>query len=390
VQQPKQQRIQSLSLQTDSVLQNTVIHVFRVWFQFPMSDPKWRKSHLVLIALIVITSFTLVRDTSFVQDNISSSSVVVQSTNHVSPFPFPCVIVPYPSGWGNAFLIFLLSVLKNARYDTGNVNDKDSTPRMHEPPVFPCVRGYGEVFGKLFLNVHSCPLDDDDDDDNPIDTDHCYTQAKHFPIVAGQWYRIKEFVWEELPKFPSLLQLNVTFVEEVFASSASLFTLNELRNSSCAVHVRFGDAYFRDKAIWKGRIRPDSRVKAFCNDDGNTTTVPSSCFAEAAKKVREKCPDPRVPIYLATDLPQFNQYFCSEENNRTNNRRFLSSCEEKNMTHIIDAHLTNKNNFTVNDGAMVALYSMLSEWLALAFAKELSGLTRSTFSQTAAFEYSAI
>jgi hypothetical protein len=303
-------------------------------------------------------------------ESIQSKEVVNSSSESkegIRKF-YPCVIVRYPSGWGNSVLIFLFSVLKNARYDAG---DLQNTPKIHKSPVFPCVRGYGEVYGKLFRNVHQCPLDD------PIDD--CYNQLTHFPIKSGQWDLIRKFVWEELPKFPSLLQLNATFAEEVFASVGAPFTLNELRNSSCAVHVRFGDAYFRDEAEWKDKPKPDRRV---CKD--NTTA--SSCFAEVADRVRGKCPDPLVPIYLATDLQQFTQYFCSEER-ATNNRRFLSSCEEKNSTHINDVQLVDKKNLKVNDNAMSALFSMLSEWLALAFAKETSQLAGSTFSSTAQFEY---
>jgi hypothetical protein len=158
---------------------------------------------------------------------------------------YSCVNLTYPAGWGNTFLVFLLSVLKNARYYTGEDMRPKHLPstifEIHKPPVFPCVRGYGEVFGKLFRNVPQCPLLLED---HPIIDNDCYDQATHFPIPSGQWSIVRDFIWEELPKFQSLLQLNVTFVEEVFASVGAPFTLNELRNSSCAVHVQFGDAYF--------------------------------------------------------------------------------------------------------------------------------------------------
>jgi hypothetical protein len=302
------------------------------------------------------------------QYTTSSTKSKAEQSKEDSRKIYPCVIAEYPNGWGNVFLAFLFSVLKNARYNT---NIKIS-PKINEPPVFPCVRGYGEVFGKLFRNVRQCPLDD------PIHD--CYIPGS---VGPGGWGRIREFVWGELPKFPSLMELNATFVEEVFASVGAPFTLNELRNSSCAVHVRFGDAYFRPESTWNNRRDDKKPDRRSCKD--NTTA--SSCFAEVADRVRGKCPDPLVPIYLATDVPQFTQYFCSAER-ATNNRRFLSSCEKTKNKHINDVKLVDRNTLKVNDDAMPALFSMLSEWLALAFAKEMSRLTSSTFSETAAFKFS--
>jgi hypothetical protein len=84
------------------------------------------------------------------------------------------------------------------------------------------------------------------------------------------------------------------------------------------------------------------------------------------------CPSPNVPMYLATDLPEFVRYFCSVD--QQHNRSFLSSCAAQEDTtshgkHIRDVAI-NRFGKTMSAEGLQVLHGLLMDWLALTFAKE--------------------
>jgi hypothetical protein len=272
-----------------------------------------------------------------------------------------CVFVNWPAGWGNTLLSFLNNAIKTSRYNGTEA-------------VFPCVRGYGELFGKLFQNLKQCPLE------YPVDV--CTGHPSRKGKAKIDWKQIKRVVKGN--SFPTLLQLNATFVDEVFVAAGASFTLEDLKRSSCAVHVRFGDFYFRDSDTEAGKAKLEKEQRA-CKDPKNV----SACFERLIEMVRDKCPDPDVPIYVATDFSNFTRYFCSNEEKRT----ILSSCKEESIviraTHSNDIELINRNTTAMNGDALSAFMGLLSDWLALALAQKLSQVSHSTFSDTALLNFYA-
>lgn len=124
------------------------------------------------------------------------------------------------------------------------------------------------------------------------------------------------------------------------------------------------------------------------------------CFDHLTHQVRGLCPDPNIPTYIA-DVPAFVQYFCEQERPNATGRRFLSSCttfddtqqRKKNtsqVNHINDVGVKLINaadGYSINPEGLPTLVALLSDWLALALAKNLSRVGHSTFSETAAFPF---
>jgi hypothetical protein len=215
----------------------------------------------------------------------------------------------------------------------------------------------------------------------------CYGTSKN-PKKHPPWPEIRAFIKQGRDTVPSLmqslLQLNATYVDEVFAFAGASFTLEDLKRSSCAVHVRFGDFYFRESPTEAGKKKLKKQRRA-CKNSKNV----SACFDQVVGMVREKCPDPDVPIYVATDLSNFTRYFCAKEQNRT----ILSSCNEESITsratHSNDIQLIDKVTYAMNDDALSSFMGLLSDWLALALAQNLGQVAHSTFSETALLEFYA-
>lgn len=297
------------------------------------------------------------------RDPLISTSRVISTNETIAS----CVFVKWPGGWGNTLLLVLHNVLRNTVVQTNGA------------PVFPCIRGYGEVFSKIFYNLNQCPLED------PVV--QCYGTSKN-PKKHPPWPEIRAFIKQGRDTVPSLmqslLQLNATYVDEVFAFAGASFTLEDLKRSSCAVHVRFGDFYFRESPTEAGKKKLKKQRRA-CKNSKNV----SACFDQVVGMVREKCPDPDVPIYVATDLSNFTRYFCAKEQNRT----ILSSCNEESITsratHSNDIQLIDKVTYAMNDDALSSFMGLLSDWLALALAQTLGQVAHSTFSETALLEFYA-
>jgi hypothetical protein len=287
-----------------------------------------------------------------------------------------CVLTKNSGGWGNNMMLFLYSELRESallRESRHNNNETASTSKS----IFPCVCGtFGVVLGKLFRNVEQCPPGTE------CTPKRCYRpQLGKENITLNQ---VRGFNLQELPKFPSLLELNATFVDQIFASAGVSFTLKDLRTSSCAVQIRFGDSFTRDPSVVK---KKEGRA---CKDlDKNG----SSCFDKIAEQVRELCPDPRVPIYLATDFPKFTRYFCSKEQAINSKVPFLSSCHEKDLEpegkHINDITLPFEaySLDELDEDVRSLVVTLVSDWLALALAQDVHGLGTSTFRESGSYEY---
>ena len=254
-----------------------------------------------------------------------------------------CIIAPYPSGWGNAVYNVLYHLV---------------TQQNHQR--LPCVRGYGGLFGKLFSNIAPCLA---------VHDDNFCMKTKEYPDVA--WRKIINRVRQHAntPLKSPLMVLNGTFVKEVLAQNS--LTVEELQ-SSCAVHVRFGDFFIRKN----GTNAYDRRVCRKLDDE-------SACFEEVAKKVRKKCPELLTPLYLASDNLGFVRYFIAAEPNRT-----VLPYAGKNMDHKDELIIHVNDLGSVNVTTSHSVQVLLRDWLALALADTASAIARSTFSSSAKLGFS--
>jgi hypothetical protein len=135
------------------------------------------------------------------------------------------------------------------------------------------MRGYGEIFAKLFTNLNQCPLED------PVDQCHGFPKDGY---IKASWEEVRRTIKEDPSKFLSLLQLNATFVDEVFAFAGASFTLEDLKQSSCAAHVRFGDFFIRDSTNYteQAKAKLEGQRRA-CKDPKNV----SACFERVAEMI---------------------------------------------------------------------------------------------------------
>jgi hypothetical protein len=302
---------------------------------------------------------------------------VAPTQQHIPTVSEPgfCVLTANSGGWGNNVLSFLYSVLTVMKKPNHSNNDTSFTSK----PIFPCVCGpFGVILGKLFRNVEQCPPG------YACTRDICYRPSLQKENKTYNY--VRAFNSQELPKFPSLLELNATFVDEIFALTGVSFTLKDLRTASCAVQIRFGDAFFREKSTIN---RGASIVRACQDPDRNG----SSCFDDLAGQVRKLCPNPRVPIYLATDFPEFTRHFCSKERAKNSKVSFLSSCHEKDLVkegkHINDVVLPFEAYALdeIEEDARSVVVTLLSDWLALALAQHTHGIGGSTFRESGSYDY---
>jgi hypothetical protein len=302
--------------------------------------------------------------------NSDGASIVVSGPAH------KCVLTKNSCGWGNNILIFLYSELREIQFRESRHNNNDTA--FTSKPTFPCVCGsFGVVLGKMFRNVEQCPPGTE------CTPERCY--RTDFKNESKIFTDVRAFNLQELPKSPRLLELNATFVDQIFASAGVSFTLKDLRTSSCAVQVRFGDAYIRDPNI----SRHSSQARACKDPDRNG----ASCFDKIADQVRKLCPNSSVPIYLATDFPEFTRYFCSKEQATNSNVSFLSSCHEKDFVsegkHINDIALPFEaySLDELEEDVRSLVVTLVSDWLALALAQHVYGIGGSTFRESASYEY---
>ena len=235
----------------------------------------------------------------------------------------PRCIFTSDGGWGNTVYFVLYSIIhimgESEPYDTTTTTTTTNTAHNNNNK-FPCIHGfYRDIFGSLFTHLEACPLTD------PIMYD-CFRS-----IPTDGWTPIKAQVKEYLPHFPSLRQLNKTFVQEILGTacphllpapaSSSLNKPNQSqsqqqplhprivlgKNDYCAIQIRFGDSFFRDPSVMK---KPDDRI---CGKR-NLTTV-DECYGFVQNKIMvEMCPNTSKPIYVATDHIPFLSHFQNHPN----------------------------------------------------------------------------
>ena len=255
-----------------------------------------------------------------------------------------CIMAPYPAGWGNAIYIVLHYIMI--------ARDQRSVP---------CVRGYGGVFGTLFKNIAPCPAEYDDDS--------CLDTNDHSP-----WPEIFSQVDQHAndPQHRLLLELNATFVNELLARYS--LSVEQLK-SSCAVHVRFGDVFFRNFTHKPNSTYVDRRLCRWVHDE-------TSCFKGVSRHVKERCPDATTPLYLASDNLDFVRYFIAAEPSRT----ILPSFDDEARKDESIVHVNDLASIDIDTSSSMQL--LLRDWLALAIAKESSATSQSTFSRTASLGFS--
>ena len=242
---------------------------------------------------------------------------------------------------------------------------------------YACVVGYGGIVADLFQNLKQCP--------GHIRQSDCYSDLQ--VIKGASWRDVHLDLKARTQYHPDLFKLNETFVNHIFEETGSLFRAQDLQESFCAVHVRFGDRFSRKEEEMDERARnktAKSKGRACRADRTNVF----ACFASLAKEVRRVCPDPSVPTYLAADVPKFVEYFCEEE--VAAGRIFLSSCtpnlNETNHINDVAVPLINKTaGYSINPQGLPTLLATLRDWLALALAQNMTCLGGSSFSESAAY-----
>ncbi|KAL3906801.1 MAG: hypothetical protein SGILL_009128 [Bacillariaceae sp.] len=121
------------------------------------------------------------------------------------------------------------------------------------------------------------------------------------------------------------LQLNGTFIQQILETTTTTGSrgggvtfLNDLLTTNiCSMQFRFGDYWFRG-----GDSPKTLKDKRLCKefDKGNNYTIDQQekCFMQQAEVLlTEACPDPLVPVYLATDWEEFAHYMCKNHHHHS-------------------------------------------------------------------------
>jgi hypothetical protein len=110
-----------------------------------------------------------------------------------------------------------------------------------------------------------------------------------------------------------MFELNATFIQNVLKEAGVPLTLHDLRKKDiCATQFRFGDYWFHkidesNTVRTNQTLRDKRRCKTFDKENDNY----ERCFESQATILSEEaCPDPSVPVYLATDWDEFAPYMC--------------------------------------------------------------------------------
>jgi hypothetical protein len=112
---------------------------------------------------------------------------------------------------------------------------------------------------------------------------------------------------------PNMFELNATFIQNVLKEAGVPLTLHDLRKKDiCATQFRFGDYWFR-KIDVSNTVRTNQtlRDKRRCKTFDKENDDYERCFeSQATILLEEACPDPSVPVFLATDWDEFAIYMC--------------------------------------------------------------------------------
>jgi hypothetical protein len=275
-----------------------------------------------------------------------------------------------------------------------NNNDNNDNPHcvdyefpciyVEDPSVDPSnISTLGSVYTNLFTNMHACPND-------PL-----IYNAKTCPRRTRQKKGVHELtiardaIRKNRPVLPEMFELNATYIRYILKESGSLVSLENLMDEDlCAMQFRFGDYWFRENGSERAL-----RDKRLCKEYDKKSNETVKCFEQQAEiLLREACPDPVVPVYLATDWEEFAHYICkhyqrntvsNDENNsisktgKAQKRHFKSRCPSlvQSVVAVSEGSDTIPDNKHIHDVDLASesgkqiLHHMLADWLVLALCK---------------------
>jgi hypothetical protein len=237
-------------------------------------------------------------------------------------------------GWGNRVYQILYAVL------------------THNPDVpAPCFGGdLGHIFASLVENLELCPDDTEE-----------YVSMRGLNSHNHTWHKVGLIVSSENAAMRQYQVLNRSLVEEILGVEL----MQELPRT-CAVHVRFGDHYFRTN-----HGLSDNRIKECRGANKTVEGNKEECFAHVSGWVQDKCRNYST-IYLATDRTEFTGYLTEQLSQKI----VLFASEPNDAVK----HLNDMDSFSLDN---VRSRAMLQDWLVLSLAKETHAIKSSTFSKTA-------
>lgn len=292
------------------------------------------------------------------------------------------------------------------------VEDQDSDQSV--------VSTLGWVYTNLFVNMHACPNGISKNNHNRNDTSmySIKTCAKR----TGQRTSVhemtiaRETIQQHRSKMPELFQLNATFIRYILKNTNSILSLEDLLTKDiCVMQFRFGDYWIRknksQKALKDKRLCIDyvkwDDVMINSTSDSNTNNMTNLCFEEQAEiLLGEACPDPGIPVYLATDWEDFSDYVCehyhtnidtshpdnhslapTQTKDSSKKRRLVSRCPNdhrqnlssstmKEATQIEWNYTASAKNQHIHDldirsgSGKLILHRMLVDWLVLALSRK--------------------
>ena len=232
-------------------------------------------------------------------------------------------------------------------------------------PAFPgpCL-GFGQqglVFAHLVCQLSLCPLT---------------TELSAFKHVGGvdnltTWDHIFRTVTANHSRLRAYWDLDRETVSKVLGEK-----LFNVIDQVCAIHVRFGDRFFRHET---NKNYGDVRIPA-CH-----RLSQQECFEYAVQRVQESCANDTI-IYIATDVPMFVPYSVST----LPNRQVMSASDASSVaSHTIVSsaagkHMNDMQTFSLKD---TATHFLVADWLMLALSKESHAIVESTFSKTAQLNF---
>lgn len=278
----------------------------------------------------------------------------------------PCFYAKWPAGWGNVVFDLLHSLIAFSRDE-----------RYHD--TTPCILGYGGLIGGALYHYQPCP--------SHYVHDKCWYQTGPFKSTMRA---MRDYTNEHIVDYPNILRLNATFVDHIFARTNRTYRSRDLERSSCAVHLRLGDQHSRRYDLMTER---DRKVTAQTKGRACRERSTADCFSSLMERVRQACPNPHIPTYVASDVPEFLPYFCEQERLHNTGRSILSSCDpptKDQINHINDVTtplINQSNGYSFNPEPMKIFLKLYSDWLTLALSNNVTAIGHSTFSQTANFPY---
>lgn len=279
----------------------------------------------------------------------------------------PCVNVPTRKnggGFGNVFFKIMYGVYANLKQST----DGQGKPQFNVP----CLNGphheWAGVFGRLFLNLQECPdkFDEQFCASNNFDAGFLESFGND---ASAQWLHIQKYVAQRSLDVPDVLKFNTTFVEEII--NAALLQKGDLE-TSCAIHIRFGDRYFRQPDLTRNETL-EQRLCQWGDASAFTAEEEQRCFEEVADLCRGICADPSLPIYVATDHAKFITYF--EQVEKQSRKVFTGDSGVR--AHIEEG--SSKLGLIMDP----SFHILLQDWFAFALSKHSGALQFSTFSVSA-------